>query len=104
MHSCVEILGDCLARALRALTWAICVVVHERDLLPRLVRNIKVSLNILSKRLFPSMTEAYIVDNKIQPVDEVLLATLKLDECGHVVRNILAPRVSDRSTSERWRI
>ena len=104
VHSCVEIPGDCLARALRALTRTVRVVVHERYLLPGLVRNIKVSLKMLSKKLVASMMVAYIVDDEIQPVGEVLLATLEIDECSHVVRNILATQVSERPTGERWRI
>jgi hypothetical protein len=38
---------------------------------------------------------AHLLDDEIQPVDEVLRATLELDERSHVVRNILATQVSE---------
>ena len=77
-------------------------MVHKRDLLTGLVRNVKISLNVFVKKTFiASRVVAYVVDDEIQPVDEVLRPTLKLDECSHVVRNILATRVSERATSER---
>ncbi len=36
---------------------------------------------------------AHLVDDEIQPVDEVLPAPLELDERSHVVRNILGAQV-----------
>lgn len=47
---------------------------------------------------------AYIVDDEIQSVDEVLGTTLKVDERSRVVWNILASQVSERAKSERRRI
>jgi len=43
---------------------------------------------------------AHLVDNEIQPVDEVLPAPLELDERSHVVRNILGAQVGGWVTSK----
>ncbi len=76
-------------------------MIHKRDLLPWLVRDVKVSLKMkkknfrLSHKSFvASRMMAYLVDDEIQPVNEVLWAPLELDERSHVVRNVLATQVS----------
>jgi hypothetical protein len=51
MHGRIEKLGDRLARTFNALIRAVCVVVHKRDLLPWLIRNVKITLKIRSKML-----------------------------------------------------
>ena len=70
---CIVELGDDLPRTLRAQTRAISIVIHEGDLLRRLVGGI----------------EVIFIEDEVQTVDELLVPTLKFDKLRGVMRDVL---------------